>query len=421
MHVKTTIYLVGIVISCLSSLTSHAFEIDSSTFRINGFGSLGLTKSDSDLIAVRNNVTQKGVFDEWSTGLDSNLGLQLNYAPTDKLKFALQLVAASRPDHSLNRAIQWAYLDYELTPKLELRLGRTGTNAFLLSDYKNVGYAQLWTHAPVEFYGQFSTDFGEGISLIHKTPIADGMLRTQVWLNQSKLSYYSGSAGEEIGIDIEPTYGVTMSWENDVWTYNATFFSVHFNDKKEDYKEFQQLLTAVLPIWPQINPLIDEITLDNSTAHYYGLGISYNKNDWTIQSELGLSETESSVVNNARSAYVLVGHRFNKVTPYIVASIAKNDAVKVPAYNANPFLPAATNAAVLALQQSTQLFADYFHKDQKSLSLGVRWDIKPKVALKAQWERTWVGPHGGTMLMQKLPLDNTESIDRFTLKVDFLY
>ncbi|MDF1588351.1 MAG: hypothetical protein P1P93_04230 [Gammaproteobacteria bacterium] len=419
MPVNTITYWMGIVFAFLFSISSHAFELDSSKFRINGFGSLGLTKADNELIASRNNVNQKGIFDEWSSRLDSNLGLQLNYDPTDKLHFALQLVAEERSNNSLNRSVHWAYLGYDVTPSLELRLGRTGPNAFLLSDYRKVGYAQLWTHAPLEFYGQFSSDYGDGISLIHKTPLAGGVLRTQTWFNQSKLIYNSN--GEEIPLELKPTYGITATWENDAWTYNASFVNVRFLDKKEDYKAFQQLLTASLPIWPQINPLIDEVTLDNTQAHYYGFGVAYNKNDWTIQTELSLTETESSIINRTRSAYVLIGHRFGTLTPYMVAAIAKNDDVDVPAYNVNPFLPDATNAAALALQQGTQQFADSFHKDQKTLSLGIRWDIEPKVALKAQWERTWVDPHGGTLLMQPEPLDNTETIDRFTLKVDFLY
>jgi hypothetical protein len=34
---------------------------------------------------------------------------------------------------------------------------------------------------------------------------------------------------------------------------------------------------------------------------------------------------------------------------------------------------------------------------QRTFSLGFRWDLDPRIALKLQWDRVFVSPHGGAI------------------------
>ncbi len=414
---KAFIFSVSIAFTALFVVTAQAFEIDSSKFLVNGFGTLGLTKGGSDRVSSRNNVAQDGVFDEWSVGIDSRIGLQLDYYPTEKLTFSAQFVAADREKNSLDKSVHSAYIGYKITPSLELKIGRIAAKLLLLSDYKHIGYAQLWAHPSLEFYGNSTADYGDGIALIYDKPLYGGHLRTQAWLNKSEFSRFSEKLRT---LEVEPSYGIISTWENEKWTYSFVYAALDFNNGDKEYLPLQNAIRAVEPIWPSSKGLVDDVALDDTTGHYYGFAIGYSDNDWVLRTEFSLSKTKS-FYNDTKNAYVLAGRRFNTFTPYISAATLKNERTHIPSYQTNPFLPSNINASVATLQQQLQQYADYFHYDQQTVSLGIRWDVEPKLALKAQWDHTWIGAYGGARNQQREMSGAADTVDRFTVTMDFIF
>src|SRR5690606_22083262 len=63
-------------------------------FRFSGFGTLGVAGSDNDRADFISNFFQPngaGYTRDWSTSVDSRLGVQLTYLPTDKFSAVLQV------------------------------------------------------------------------------------------------------------------------------------------------------------------------------------------------------------------------------------------------------------------------------------------------------------------------------------------
>lgn len=417
MYMRGLICSVSIIFTALLAITAQAFEVDSSKFMVNGFGTLGLTKGDNDRISTRNFVSQDGVFDEWSMGIDSRIGIQVDYFPTDKLSLSVQVVAAEREENSFDKSVHSAYISYKITPSLEIKMGRTPSKLLLLSEYKHVGYAQLWAHPSLEFYGQTTADYGDGVALSYNMTLLGGSLRTQAWINTAELPYFNEKIREA---DIKPSYGVLGSWENETWTYSFAYGALDFHDNNKEYLQIQNLISAFVPVWPASEELIDQVTLDGTKGHYYGFAIGYNDGDWILRTELSLANTDS-FTNNVKSAYVLAGKRFNSLTPYIVAATIRNDRSNIPTYHSNPYLPNNINSAAALLQKGLQQYADHFHYDQQTLSLGARWDIKPKIALKAQWDHSWVNAHGSGLNQQRTFSDDSDIVNRFTVTMDFIF
>ena len=414
---KAIIYSASIIFAALFAVEAQALEIDSSKFMVNGFGTLGLTKGDNDRVSTRNTAAQDGVFDEWSAAIDSRIGIQADYFPTDKLTLSVQVVAADREENSLNKSVHSAYIGYKLTPSLEIKVGRIATQFLMLSEYKHVGYAQLWAHPSLEFYGQSTSDYGDGLALIYDVPVLGGHLRTQAWVNSAEMPYFT----EKIrAAKVEPSYGLLGTWEGERWTYSFAYASLDFDEDDEGYQQIKDVISAVVPLWPESEALIDQVTLGDTTGNYYGFAVGYNDGDWILRTELSLAKTEA-FSNDIKSAYVLAGRKFNSITPYVIAAAIRNDRSTIPAYNANPYLPSNINSAVSSLQEGLQQYADLFHYDQQTLSLGARWDIKPKIALKAQWDHSWISAHGNGVNQQRAFTDDSDIVNRFTVTMDFIF
>lgn len=399
-----------LLIAAMLGFSSFASGLETSNpdLRINGFATLGVTKAGSEQLGARNFVSEEGVFNgDWSPKLDSKIGLQVNYTASPTFAFNLQFMLQDKPSNSLEESIRSAYVDVTLNPELTLRVGRLLTDIYMLSEYRDVGFAQLWTHPPAEFYGHVPSAYADGTVLIHSININDGLLRTRAWYANSKYSFISAST--HVDADLKPTFGFSTTWESADWQLRATYSKAKYNGSRSSTygPVYDYLRGAVNLGWPEAPAIADYYDRDAYWLNYYTLGAAYTKRGWTVQAEASRIETQ---LNNYDAAYILIGKRFDNITPYVSAAWSENDRVTID--SAPPWLS--------ELQGYAQNLADAYHVDQRTVSIGTRWDVTHSIAIKAQWDRTRVGDYGGFLYEQKSPAQ-ADTLNRFTLAVDFLF
>ena len=391
-----------------------AFDTGIDNFHINGYGSLGLVYNDSDDIYYRHSIEQEG-FDkgfDWTTA--SNLGMQLDYAFNHKLTFTTQFLLEKRPENSLNRSIESAFFSYHINDAFELNIGRMPNGVFMSSEYKNVGFANLWAHHPVEFYGQIASDKYDGVELKHHSRLADGMLTTSIWGGRSHFPYASSDGSEEV--IFEPNYGVSLRWENQTWQFRVLYSQAKINDKADPVAALDEALIQASEFgWPEAASLAG-FSINDTWLKYLAAGVSYDKDNWLIQSELSLVKAETSVQDKYASGYLSVGHRFGSITPYIIVSKFKTLGSREKITSAPAFIP-----AYQQLQAITQAASNAMYTDQGSIGIGARWDVSQRVSLKAQWDRTWIEKYGDFIFEQKNPIDKQHSFNTFSLTMDFIF
>ncbi len=101
------------------------------------------------------------------------------------------------------------------------------------------------------------------------------------------------------------------------------------------------------------------------------------------------------------------------MTPYLRYAFVNTTADNVTLNEPAP--PAFAELSHLVLGRLNYRF------DQQSLALGIRWDINPQLAFKAQWERSWVDQNGAG-LWWKTSIDNPDTeIDTFSINLDFVF
>ena len=185
-------------------------------FRFSSFGTLALTRGGDDNLGFRGDLDRESLFDgDWSLVPDSVLGLQMDMQFNDRFGGAVQLVGKDRAEDSIENSLEWAFLRYRLNPDWTIRAGRIGTDLFMLSDYRNVGFAYLWTRPPPEFYTPLAFPNRDGVDVIWSSNVGDGRLRAKLLVNTSQSTI--SVADTLIDLELKLSVGATISWETEHW------------------------------------------------------------------------------------------------------------------------------------------------------------------------------------------------------------
>ncbi len=381
--------------------------------RFSGFGTVGLLRGGDEVLGYRRDMAGDGVFDnDWAMEPDTLLGLQVDVPLTGELDAAMQLVAKERPSNTLDESLEWAYLRYRPTPGLMLRGGRLGLDMFMLSEYRNLGFSYLWARPPVEFYGLLPYHHYDGADIAYATALEEGVLRARLFAGntQGTILFFSS----DVDVDIDSLVGATLGWEFDRWQARLGFATLKQNPSNPGARQLAAALRQVAGLWPEAAGIADDLEVNGSRLYYYSAGFAYDPKPWTVQSEISYIDSGyNNAFSSVWSAYLSLGRRIGPVTVYGLGAMIENP-------DGREQVPSAP-LPLTVLQQQAQAAYDLSFVKQHSLSLGMRWDIRYNLALKMQWERTWVDDYGGLLWQQKQPLTDGESLDTFSINLNFVF
>lgn len=309
--------------------------------------------------------------------------------------------------------VDWAYLSYRTTPNITVRGGRMAVDLFMLSEYRNVTFDYLWTHPVVEFYTPLPFTHFDGMDFKYTHPLASGNLDFKIFGGyvHSDISVYRGTHH----MSFLPIVGGNVVYDSLHWKARLSFASAEVDEIKNPGDPLLEALKQTPSvIWPQAQDYFNKLNGENKRINYLSAGIIYDKNNWIIQSEAAWAF--SRWINGSMfTGYASAGRRFGPFTIYSTVSGAKTLGEKTTV--TQPLLPL---PQFNELQQATQTALNSMRIDQQTFSLGARWDVHPQVALKAQWDHTWIGKHGGLLLQNELLNQNTE-LDIFSLNLSFIF
>ncbi len=393
---------------------ANATDLKSDRFRLSGFGTIGITSAGKEQYGYHKEFNHEAQFGGFSVFHDSVLGLQLDADIIPNLTATVQVVIENRKQHDFNNIVDWAFLRYQITPRIVARAGRMGTDLFMLSEYRNVGFAYLWAHPVVEFYAPITTSFYEGLDLQYTYPVASGYLELKV---------YGGQTGSDIALSrgelhlrARPFYGANASFETDSWKFRLIHAATDVTAVRSPLTGLLDTLNQVpQDAWPQAARFSSKLDGVGKRISYYSAGLAYDDNNWLVQSEVAILSSKWDSIN-LRNGYVSVGRRFGPVTFYSIAANAKS--LDKPTQVTTPLVSSPT---LNSLESLTRNAFNAPHINQSTVSLGLRWDLYPKVALKAQWDHTWVKKNGGGLLIIKEPLNKDITLNIFSLNLNFIF
>lgn len=358
-----------------------------SGLKLSGFGTLGywLSNGPDDLRFRRELGQNIPRLERHHERADSRLGLQLNYQATDKLELVGQVVAREKADSRVFNSVEWAFLKYHPTEDTQLRLGRVGLDMFMLSDYRSVGYAYNWVRPPTEFYGWIPFYSVDGGDIVKAIPMGEGQLKVKAFGGETKSALPWGADSYKLRADI---VGLGVAWESDEWRLRAFHTRLKFKDGAP-YGDLIPYLQAAAPIWSSGAQYIDDLQLQGQRLTYSVLGAAWDHDGWQVSSEVAFTGAKTTFAPQGTTAYVSVGHRFDKWVPYV--SFARSwDSSKLE-------LTAPPISALDAVAANIQYAYTSTHTRQYTASGGVRWDVADRMAVKLQWDRTVVAANSTQM------------------------
>ncbi len=88
---------------------------------------------------------------------------------TPRLSATVQVVSELRYDETYSPHVEWAYLSFDATPELAVRVGRTSSPTFAFTDTRRLSYAQHWVRPPAEVYDLIPVTNNDGLDVVWKT------------------------------------------------------------------------------------------------------------------------------------------------------------------------------------------------------------------------------------------------------------
>ena len=391
-----------LVAPLLVALVGSATAADEpARFSLSGFGTLGVVRSDKDDFHFRSSTTQSSSSpgQNFDATTDSVLGVQGTARLHDQLDATVQAVTRQTVGYDYSPRISWAYLRYRATPELTVRAGRTTTPFFMFSDSLNLNYITPWVRPPVEVYSLNPFAALDGIDLLYRIPVGTLDLEIQALYGDSHVSIPHGSAS------LKSAKGLKLALAGSGLTLQAGYARTDLEVHWGDY--FYNYLTTVMP--PNVS---QNMAGNEGHAQFFSAGMQWEKDNWLAIAEYAKRKVDR-YINTSHAWYITTGYRFGTLTPFVTYAKQVQEA---PANDAT--LPP-------ALAPLMDIFNASRNNAQKTIALGLRWDVARNIAIKAQGERIYLGPDSrGIFASPSNPTDYnkpTNPVHVLSLSVDFVF
>lgn len=430
------------LLALLTCAPAYAEEGDESAARglkLSGFGTLGLTHHNNDDVGVISSFSQKSPARSGLSGnLDTVLGVQLNWQAADATSFVLQ--AAGRAGESMKPQVRMGYVRQQFGQDLSVRVGRYRSALYFDADVTEIGYANLTVRKPVPVYwisNNVAAMDGVDVQWRHTSGNAAWLLHGYAGQGEAKHRFPLITGDTELR-DIRG-FAVTYTLSNVSLRASRTWVGKYAVQSRQVDQMNAGLLQAAgglaalaaAPVLPasvraDLAGKASEVAsytnpFDNQPI-YTSLGINANFDNWSLMGGWVGFDSQSLMIGKYNSYYVTVGHSIGNFTPYVeFARQRRSNAIFNPgalgATGLNPQLDAGM-AQVQGLLSEAAKFADF---SMRSVSVGVRWDIRENMALKLQYDRlkTPSPDRAGGLATSTLPIKN--KVNLVSVAVDFVF
>jgi len=414
-------------------LPALAQDVGQDMFKVRGFGTLAATKSsekNADFTSTAVQFNGPGFSKSVDFGVDSRLGAQVDAKFNEMFSAAVQVIADHRYDDTYTPYLNMAHLKAQVTPDLSIRIGRMPFSAYLISDYRMVGYSMPWVRPPVEVY-QFNpiTSF-DGMEIGFQQNVGTVALLWQLGGGSSTVktaganstAQFKGTGG---ALSLTVTAG-SSTFRAYYTSLKSTYDNAGIDHSSDPFSPFNLLRAQTVNVGfgPMPNPYYDpamaaKYQIKDKTITYTSLGYTYDPGGWFVMGELARNAGDEIMLPQATAGYITAGVRFGSWTPYLTVAQRKNDT-----HISNP-PPAIDFGLGGGTPKPYDVIANILantNQAQSSHALGLRWDFYTNMALKAQvdWMKNDTGSYGALINTQPNFKDG-QSYTVSTISLDFVF
>ena len=315
---------------------------------------------------------------------NNHVGVQLYSALTDKVSVTLALTAEGGQS-GYNVEPEWAYGTYQFNPDWGLRMGRFKGPFYMVSDYRDVGYAYPWVRPPEEVYSTNPIKSINGLDLVFQ--------KTHQEVNYL-LEIYGGSRTNETLVNANSPFipllcptcppGYTdLAFEFE--TYDSVGINASVGTEAITFRAGYYNTKVDVPGF-----FIGE------SGSFAGVGLIVDWRNLVFYSEYVTRDTDPNVEGafpDQNAWYATLGYRLLSFLPYVTYAEIDEGADK-----------------------------SFFAFKQSSAALGLRWDIDDAADIKFEVKQT--DPEVSAALGGKVGLWDAPQVDKgnvYTITFDTIF
>ena len=344
----------------------------------SGFGTLGYATLDGEGAEYRTGAARDGADEDGSFEVDSRLGLQLDATFSPAWSATLQGVARQDESGDPGAVLEWGFLRWLPTDALAVRAGRMSLPVFAVSDYREVGYANLLLRPIEDVYSLIPLRRFEGIDATLDTEFGDTLVRWQALYGQAR---------ERIFNDLEPdardSFGLSVALERGPARVRLSHVrsQLDIDSRSAGIAALRAGIDRALGQVPRGAAGLEDLARDFSgervPLRFVALGLSLDLGRVFADAEYARRRIDNWV-SDSDGWSIAVGARVGPVRPYGFVS-----GLYEPGGDRRVDLPDGVGLDALEAGINTL----YEPRDQRTVGLGARWDPVTNLAVKAQVER----------------------------------
>jgi hypothetical protein len=411
------------LIACASAQAEY--QSPDGNFRLSGFGTLGAVHTSTNDVDFNYPGQGGGAGTTPNINPDSKVAVQGTYKFTPTISATTQIMTKYGADSQYVPSVDWIFAKWQALPSLNFRAGRMGAPFFMISDFRNVGYANTTVRPNLDVYGQVPTDQFEGADATYQFNLASTTFNATLFAGDSKADYTSAfRKTTALGIqpvnpstfELKKLKGINLTAEMD----NGLTLRAGYS-KSKIYVSSSSIDTlmglgatlsaktaadygggapgaAVAAIANNLGAQVigatnGSVVTNDKDISFLGFGATYDQGDWIISGEY-TKRRSNSFIADTTGWYSNVGYRVGKFTPYLGFSrLTVNSAnvtqtrVAPMAVTGNATVDTGFATAAAAANSGIKGLLDVEKLAQRTITVGSRWDVKQNIALKFQWDQ----------------------------------
>jgi hypothetical protein len=391
----------------------RALQLGSPDYRLSGFGTLGEVHSNSDEADFTSSFyapNGAGYTHDWSPSVDSLAGLQFNGQFLPKLSGVVQLLVEQQYDNHWWPSIEWANLQYEVTPALSIRAGRIVLPTFMDAETRDVGYATAWVRPPPELYQMVPTTHNDGVDLSYRMNLGDVTNTLQGMFGWNVEHSPGGLAGDAHSNDL---WGISDNAEYAHLTLHLAYEALRMSLSGTD-----AIFAPLRQFSVQGNYIANLYDADAKPYIVKTIGLDYDPGHWFVMGEW--AQVRTGFFQGINSAwYATAGYRASQLTPYASFATRKAD---TPAGVGLSLAGLSAGQAAQAEGLNALLAGLLAPRNQQTVSIGLRWDCYQNLDLKLQYDAVRLAAHSSGLLINLLPgFRPGSTYDLISADLDYLF
>ena len=318
-------------------------------------------------------VEYRGYDDSLNISPSSLIGLQAEYQFNTNWSVTAQgLFRSDSTTVSGESGLEWLYLTYTPTTNLQIKIGKLRTPFFTMSDFSDVGFAYPWINPPQQVYDTYLFKTFNGIDAIYKFGSDDFDISIEGYYGEESGSIGIGSF--KTGFEVDNLVGVIGKLNIENIEFRASRYNGNIALDLKSINQLQDVLENF-----NFSQSAASLTTQGS-AHADQFGVIYDNLDYFFRGEWVKIKTQLDIIPIIQSYYLTVGYNDAPFTYHL--TFADSD-VEINA-NQNE-IPIGANVELDQLAQAyNSVFAESAPDSLKTWTLGIRWDVLPNLALKAE-------------------------------------